>query len=110
VKKLAPIGVDLMKIEFPNDASFCRKVSDVLEIPWTLLSAGIGFNSFKQQVEIACEQGASGFVAGRAIWGEALTLVDPGKRKKFLKDVARKRFGLLSQIAFERAHPLRISV
>ena len=71
-----------------------------------LLSAGVNFEIFKKQLEIACRAGASGFVAGRAIWKEAATL---GKKERidFLKYTSAKRAEELVAIVHEYAVPWR---
>jgi tagatose 1,6-diphosphate aldolase len=68
-------------------------------VPWAVLSGGINFPAFLGQVEIACRNGASGFVAGRAIWSEALTIRSTVKRDAFLAAVAVKRLQELSDAA-----------
>jgi len=91
-------GVDLLKLEFPADLKFTREfasgafdgisrrpgydlaevkgyladLSDITNVPWVLLSAGVGQLEFSLDLELACEAGASGFLAGRAVWLEAL--------------------------------------
>ena len=37
-----------------------------------MLSAGVALEDFPRGVEAACRGGASGFLAGRAIWRDAL--------------------------------------
>jgi tagatose 1,6-diphosphate aldolase len=83
-RRLGGLGVDVLKLEFPVDAGHetdegawseaCRALSQVCAVPWVLLSAGVDFATFRRQVRIACRSGASGFVAGRAIWKEAAAL------------------------------------
>jgi tagatose 1,6-diphosphate aldolase len=72
------LGADLIKAEFPGylDAEggleaarlTCENVSASLTVPWVILSAGVTFELFTSQVRIACEAGASGYLAGRAVW------------------------------------------
>lgn len=78
-------GVTIHKVEFPGDIKFhahqqlvesCRRVDQSVTKPWVLLSAGVEFDIFEKEVTIACENGASGFLAGRAIWQEAIGLYD----------------------------------
>jgi len=84
-------GPDLLKLEYPGDASSCRAVAEVLSGPWALLSAGMAFSAFLEAVRTSTEEGgASGFIAGRSYWSEAVAL-DGAARKAFLATTARRR-------------------
>ena len=107
--RLVPLGIDVLKAEFPADSDFesddgrmlawCRELTDACGTqPWVLLSAGVSYPVFKRQVEIACEGGASGFLAGRAIWQEVPSLPD-GERDAFLAGEASGRLDELTAIA-----------
>ena len=83
VKRLSPLGVDLFKLPFPSAdgsaggeraaSAACDAMTAALAgIPWVLLGAGIGTETFLKQIRIAGTAGASGFLAGRGIWGAAL--------------------------------------
>src|SRR5205807_10128576 len=75
---LGPMGSDVLKAEFPGDVHAtpnaddlrknCEGLSRATKVPWVVLSAGADFDVFRGLVEIACQGGASGFLAGRAIW------------------------------------------
>jgi tagatose 1,6-diphosphate aldolase len=41
-------------------------------VPWVLLSAGGSMQQFEHALLYACRAGASGFLAGRAVWWDAL--------------------------------------
>ena len=84
-------GVDILKMEFPLD---CNQEADqavwqaaaqaldaACTVPWALLSAGVSFDLFIQQAKVACNAGASGVIAGRAIWGDALALTGDAQRQ-----------------------------
>ena len=74
-------GVDVFKLESPVNASDADGSSDVQKLfdemgqlagrPWVMLSAGAGKQDFKNILEHAFKAGASGFLAGRAIWLDA---------------------------------------
>lgn len=107
-KDLVPYGVDLLKCEYPvvpgvddhaGMAAACRRISDAVEVPWVVLSGGVAFDLFERQVKAACEGGASGFLAGRAIWKEAMAIGDAGGRDAFLRDVAAPRMERLGALA-----------
>jgi tagatose 1,6-diphosphate aldolase len=113
--RLMPLGIDVLKAEFPADPDFetdeermigwCRELSEAAAgRPWVLLSAGVGYDTFKRQVEMACAGGASGFLAGRAIWQEAPALPD-GERDEFLRSVATARLDELTAIANRSGRP-----
>jgi len=112
VKRLSDLSPDVLKIEFPIDANMypdqsswrkaCQSVSKVSACPWTVLSAGVDFPVFEQQVTVACQAGASGFIGGRAIWKEGIPM-QPHDRKRWLENVAQKRMNQLNSIAEEYA-------
>lgn len=71
------LGADLVKTEFPGwvdtdqqrDVGFaaCAEIDAGLELPWLLLSAGVSFDQFMVQTEIAAKAGSAGFIASRAV-------------------------------------------
>lgn len=113
-RRLSLSGADVLKLEFPHDIKFnqdqgswrqaCAELSEASTVPWVLLSAGVDFDQFKPQVQVACECGASGFLAGRAIWKEAAAM-SPTDRADFLENTARDRLRQLLGIAAASARP-----
>ena len=97
---LADVGPDLLKLEWPGDAEGCDRVTKVCgNVAWALLSAGVGYEQFVSRVVTAMDAGATGFVAGRAIWGEATALTGDARRD-FLRTTAVERMqGLVAAIA-----------
>lgn len=82
---------DLLKLEYPGSAAACRRIAEAVTVPWVVLSAGVGFDEFEEVLRISCDEGgASGFIAGRAFWKDAVTLERP-QRSEFLADTARRR-------------------
>lgn len=79
-KELGGLGADMYKAEVPFkgnasdsevfDAS--RALSDAIDGPWVVLSSGVDAERFPEAVRIACSAGASGFLAGRAVWASVL--------------------------------------
>ena len=75
-------GADVMKVEFPvslesadgragaDDA--CARLDEAVDGPWVLLSAGVTFEGFADQLTVAARHGCLGFMAGRAIWGDSV--------------------------------------
>lgn len=113
-RRLSRTGADVLKMEFPLDIQFnqdrgewraaCEALSRASNVPWVLLSAGVDFAQFKPQVEVACHAGASGFLAGRAIWKEAAAM-STGDRAAFLRAIAGDRLRQLLDIAAAEARP-----
>ena len=113
-RRLSRCGADVLKMEFPLDIQFnqnraewrraCAAVSEASTTPWVLLSAGVDFAQFKPQAQVACECGASGFLAGRAIWKEAAAMT-AAERAAFLKDTGCVRLRQLLEIAAAAARP-----
>jgi tagatose 1,6-diphosphate aldolase len=114
VRRLSRLGPDVMKIEFPVDVAYepdpavwadaCEAVNEASILPWTILSGGGSFETFKQQLQVACRADCSGFVCGRSIWQEAATLQGQA-RLDFLEGIARERVLELRQLAREQATP-----
>lgn len=114
-RRLGALGADVMKMEFPVDifngsgdrdrwAQHCAEITDALAVPWVLLSAGVDFNDFERQLEVALDSGASGYLAGRAIWKESV-LMDDAERANFLRTTAVERIQRLNALVDARATP-----
>ena len=82
-KRLTPLGADILKAEFPlaeTESSpsawkeACEAISSASITPWILLSAAVDYETFVQQVVVACNAGASGIAVGRAVWKEAVNM------------------------------------
>ena len=102
---LDELDIDLLKLEYPGSADACRRLAHVLHRPWAVLSAGVPFDQFSDVLKIAFDEGgASGFIAGRSIWREALPLKGV-ERQRFLDDIARTRLDDLVAVANHRARP-----
>ncbi|HXF82806.1 MAG TPA: tagatose 1,6-diphosphate aldolase [bacterium] len=102
---LAPLGIDVLKTEYPGDEAACRRLDDISPVPWVLLSAGVDFETFARQVEVACRAGASGFLGGRAIWEDGLRIADAVDRRRWLRTVAADRMRRLHEIAARYGRP-----
>ena len=114
-REMSALPIDVLKAEFPADLCYTRDRTELLElcrrldsaslVPWVILSAGVDFDAFYQQVEIACQTGASGFLGGRALWQEAMDITDARKRTEFLSTIGIDRMKRLSEIASKYAAP-----
>lgn len=104
-RALNEIDCDLLKLEYPGSPEGCRRLAEVLDRPWAVLSAGVAFEDFTKVLQIAFDEGgASGFIAGRSVWRETLPLSGE-QRRSFLTDVARPRLEQLVAVAADRARP-----
>jgi tagatose-1,6-bisphosphate aldolase len=102
---LDELDIDLLKLEYPGSPEACRQLANALHRPWAVLSAGVPFDQFSDVLKIAFDEGgASGFIAGRSIWREALPL-NGMERQRFLDGVARPRLHDLVTVANDRARP-----
>jgi tagatose 1,6-diphosphate aldolase len=81
-------GVDIFKLETPVPANqvpdpdsngaavaetrrWFEAIDSELDRPWVMLSAGAGMEPFRRIVSFAFAAGASGYLAGRALWWQA---------------------------------------
>lgn len=102
---LTATNPDLLKLEYPGSPEGCRRLSDVLTVPWAVLSAGVGFSVFEDVIKVSCDDGgASGFIAGRSVWKESVGL-NPQERATFLTETARPRLLELREAIAGRATP-----
>ena len=114
-RDITALPIDVLKAEFPADLHYkrdkpelidlCHQLDMSSQVPWVVLSAGVDFELFYREVEIACQSGASGFLGGRAIWQEAMYIDDTRERVQFLSTVAADRLKRLSEIASKYAVP-----
>ena len=54
-----------------------KRIDAALPVPWVVLSQGVEADDFPEAVRAACDGGASGFLAGRALWTVTLGADDP---------------------------------
>ncbi len=110
----AEFGADMLKVEFPGDVSTpegrkaaakaCQRLNDGMTQPWVILSAGVGYEEFRDQVEVACSAGASGFLGGRSIWQDAVATRDPVARAVAATEAA-DRLSELTAVARKHGRP-----
>jgi tagatose 1,6-diphosphate aldolase len=87
---LEECGARYLKLEYPGSEAACRAVTDAVCVPWALLSAGVDHETFTGQLRAARAGGASGFIAGRSLWKDAVGL-PAAERDAFLRGEARRR-------------------
>jgi tagatose 1,6-diphosphate aldolase len=114
-RQITALPIDVLKAEFPADIKFeqdegkllglCQELNRASRLPWVLLSAGVDFESFRKQVKIACKAGASGFLAGRALWQEGAQIRSRDERMKFFQNTAAPRLKELAEVADRYGKP-----
>ncbi len=112
-RTIGGLGVDILKLEFPSAAPLpggepewrdaCAELTEASPSPWTLLSGGERFDTFVRQLAVACENGASGYVAGRAVWHDLVSSGASADGPELVE--ARRRINVLSEIAASHATP-----
>lgn len=83
--ELGGTGCDLYKCEVPTHGAgeaeeitaWSRRIDDAVPVPWVVLSQGVDPARYPVAVEAACKGGASGMLAGRAVWTATLPASDP---------------------------------
>jgi sulfofructosephosphate aldolase len=78
-KELGDSGADLYKVEMPlfgkgsqQAAGRLSTLNENINMPWVILSSGVDEKLFPRAVSVAMQAGASGFLAGRAVWSSVL--------------------------------------
>jgi sulfofructosephosphate aldolase len=105
-KELGSLGADLYKAEVPlkgqGPADEIRRrgaqITDAVSSPWVVLSSGVPADLFPQAVELACREGASGFLAGRAVWAAVIGSDDV---ERDLNEVSIPRLQRLGELVDE---------
>jgi len=109
-RELSPLRPSLYKVQVPlageGDPDAQRVASETLagDItgPWVVLSQGVGLDRFADAVEAACRAGASGFLAGRALWSDVVGAPDVPAA---LREKSRPRLERLVGIVDAHARP-----
>jgi len=69
------LGSKVLKLPYPGTPEACAAVTRLTgTVPWAVLSAGVDHTTFLGQVETAMQNGASGVIAGRALWKDCISL------------------------------------
>lgn len=120
VRRLQPLGADVLKLPFampdlPGAAEAaaidaCRALDEACRgTPWVLLGAGVETTVFLEQIRLAGTAGASGFLAGRGIWGPALT-ADLGDAERIARTTCRADLERCREVAERVARPLALDI
>ena len=81
-----------------------RDIDAVLPCPWVVLSQGVDPADFPRAVEASCKGGASGMLAGRAVWTATLDADDP---TELLRTASVPRLQELAAIVDAHGRPWR---
>ncbi|MFE1646646.1 hypothetical protein ACFM35_13785 [Microbacterium sp. P01] len=111
-RELASLHPDLYKAQVPlagtGDERAQREASaalnDCMTGPWVVLSQGVAQSRFEDAVRAACMEGASGFLAGRALWSD---LVGTENVRAGLRERALPRLESLIRTVDDVARPWR---
>jgi sulfofructosephosphate aldolase len=101
-REVGSLGADLYKAEMPLHGdgteqelrSACAAITQTVASPWVVLSSGVHRDRFPHAVSQACAEGASGFLAGRAVWSACIGATDPARA---LKEDAVRRLEVLCE-------------
>lgn len=105
-------GADLYKAEVPfhgeGDLSAITRsaaaISEAIQGPWVVLSNGVKAEFFADAVMACAQGGASGFLAGRAVWADIVGAPDINKA---LRDISVPRLEKLGEIVDKYARPFQ---
>jgi sulfofructosephosphate aldolase len=110
--ELAATGCDLYKCQVPTLGAaepdeiteWSRRIDAVVPCPWVVLSQGVEPERYPLAVEAACKGGASGMLAGRAVWMSTVAADDP---TELLRERSVPRLQELGRIVDAHGRPWR---
>lgn len=105
-KELGDSGADLYKVEMPlygkgtqqDLLKASQTLNEQINMPWVILSSGVDEKLFPRAVSVAMQAGASGFLAGRAVWSSVVGLPDT---ELMLRDISVPKLQRLGEIVDE---------
>lgn len=111
-RELSPLGPDLYKAQVPRRGRgtltelrrACEALGSAVAGPWVVLSQGVRREDFHTAVRAACQGGASGFLAGRALWSDVVGRPDVPRA---LAEIAIPRLERLVELVDREAVPWR---
>ncbi|MGF3056333.1 hypothetical protein [Microbacterium sp. YY-01] len=111
-QELSALQPDLYKAQVPlggrgtedeqRDAS--AALNECMAVPWVVLSQGVERERFAPAVRAACQAGASGFLAGRALWSDVVGVPDVPTA---LREHSVPRLGELASVVDQHAFSWR---
>ncbi len=111
-RELSALHPDLYKSQVPmagagaeaEQRSASAALNECMSGPWVVLSQGVERERFADAVRAACQEGASGFLAGRALWSD---VVGHGDARSALRARSVDRLKALAEVVDEHARPWR---
>jgi sulfofructosephosphate aldolase len=109
-RELSPLAPSLYKVQVPLGGRGAARAQEAASVtlgnaitgPWVVLSQGVERVDFEPAVQAACRGGASGFLAGRALWSDIVGTADvPGN----LRRIAVPRLEALAEVVDREARP-----
>lgn len=92
------LGSKVLKLPYPGTPEACAAVTALCgAAPWAVLSAGVDHETFLGQVETAMRNGASGVIAGRALWKDCIAL-DRAVTRERLTTIAVPRLRQIQEV------------
>ena len=92
------LGSKVLKLPYPGTNQSCARITAMSgNVPWAVLSAGVDHETFLGQVETAMANGASGVIAGRALWKDCISL-DRSVTRDRLTTIAVPRLRQIQEI------------
>ena len=109
-RELSPLGPSLYKVQVPRAGRgepaelerACARLGEAITGPWVVLSQGVAVADFPGAVRAACRGGASGFLAGRALWSDVVGAPDTASA---LDEVSVPRLARLVDLVDAEARP-----
>jgi len=111
-RELSALHPDLYKSQVPmagvgtqaEQRRASAALNECMSGPWVVLSQGVERERFADAVRAACQEGASGFLAGRALWSD---VVGQGDVRSELRARSVDRLTALSDVVDEHARSWR---
>ncbi|MFC4553779.1 hypothetical protein [Georgenia faecalis] len=108
--ELSVLGQSLYKVQVPRAGkgtpeelrAACGALDAAITGPWVVLSQGVDREDYLGAVTAACQSGASGFLAGRALWSDVVGAPDVRAR---LHEVSVPRLERLVETVDRYARP-----
>jgi sulfofructosephosphate aldolase len=109
-RELAPLGPSLYKAQVPHRGKgtphelrrACATLGAAIARPWVVLSQGVEPDDFPAAVRAAGQGGASGFLAGRALWSDVVGRPDV---ERALAEIAAPRLARLIDLVDRECTP-----
>jgi sulfofructosephosphate aldolase len=109
-RELSSLGPSLYKAQVPlagagspsEQLEASERLGKSVEGPWVVLSQGVERHAFLPAVEAACRGGASGFLAGRALWSDVVGHQDVAVG---LREISAPRLAALIEVVDREARP-----